>query len=164
METARGGLAPKPAQRPPLFVSPGHERRCQNRTPSKNELMPLPLNSRTMSFFPPPHQLLPPSQTQVALFCLPHHLPWERGTASCLPYHLPSGRLCTPKAPKEPDDAPMGTGGYEVHWRPQGIPQGCMGRRQVPEARQARFSSAPRPSLARNITPRGAAGALSLGV
>lgn len=58
----------------------------------------------------------------------------------------------------------MGTEGFEVHWRPQGIPQGCTGRRQVPEARQARPSSAPRPPLAGNITPRGAAGALSLGV
>lgn len=164
METARGGLAPKLAQRPPLFVSPGHERKCQNRTPSKNELMPPPLNSRTMSSFPPPHQLQPRSQTQVALFCLPHHLPWERGTAPCLPYHLPSRRLCTPKALQEPDDAPMGTRGYEVHWRPQGIPQGCTGRRQVPEARESRPSSVPRPSLARNITPRGAAGALSLGL
>lgn len=121
METARGRLAPKPEQGPPLFVSPGHER-CQSRTLSKKELMPPPLNSRTVSSFPPPHQLQPPSQTQVALSCLPHHLPWEPGTAPRWPHYRPIGRLCTPKALKEPDDAPMGTGGYKVHWGPQGIP------------------------------------------
>lgn len=66
------------------------------------------------------------------------------------------------KALKEPDDAPTGTGGYKVHRGPQGIPGAARVARQVPEARVARPNSLPRPSLARRITPRGAAGAFGL--
>lgn len=152
METARGRLAPKPEQGPPLFVSPGHER-CQSRTLSKKELMPPPLNSRTVSSFPPPHQLQPPSQTQVALSCLPHHLPWEPGTAPRWPHYRPIGRLCTPKALRSLTTPPWGpeatrsTGDRRGSPGQRGSPSGPRGARG-----KSRLPAPPFPSQAHHPT------------
>lgn len=93
METARRRLAPKPAQRPPLFVSPGHERRRQSRTPSKNELMSGPLSSRAASSFPPRDQLGLPAKPRWRSSASPSDLPGEQGGSPRRPRCLPVGRL-----------------------------------------------------------------------
>ncbi|MEJ1269195.1 ribosomal protein L37 [Cricetulus griseus] len=127
----QGEAIPKPERGPPLFVSPGHEK-CQSRTPSKNESMPPPLNSRTVSSSLHPTRFSLRANPGGALLP-PRHLPGGAGTAPRWPHYRPPGRLCAPEALKEPDDAPTG---------PQGSP-GQRGRRQVPEARGARPHSRP---------------------